>query len=80
MQLQEFSDVKCFIAPQSGGALIQRKIKIQENVMCQNTFSDKNQKIKTNLVTGAARQKLKQAFLLSARSSSAARKQDTAPM
>jgi len=34
----------------------------------------------TNLVTGAARQKLKLAFLLSARSSSAARKQDTAPM
>jgi len=37
-------------------------------------------KIKTNLVTGGARQKLKQAFLLSARSSSAARKQDTEPM
>jgi hypothetical protein len=34
--------------------------------------------IRTNLVTGAARQKLKQAFLLSARSSSAARKHDTA--
>lgn len=31
-----------------------------------------------NLVTGAARQKLKQAFLLSVRSSSAARKQHTA--
>jgi len=45
-----------------------------------NEASRQESKIATNLVTGAARQKLKLAFLLSLRSSSAARKQDTAPM
>lgn len=47
---------------------------------CARKNLRQNQMIKTNLVTGAARPKLRQAFLLSARSSSAARKQDTAAM
>jgi hypothetical protein len=83
MQLQEFSDASASLHPkaeeifkkiQGNKAKIrfqgQQKITILRYFL-QNTA-------KTNLVTGAVRQKVKQAFLLSDKSPPAARKQHTA--
>lgn len=70
---------KCFIAPQGGEALLTKREKFQNRAK-QISADGRNDKLRceSNLVTGSERQKLKHAFLLSAKSSSAARKQQTA--